>query len=435
VPLDALLTLLWGAELAHLAFPNLISPDYLAPGLVLYVLLGLMGSRWQTLALIGALAATSTGLCLAFGAWASIFDGLRKAHIFLAFLPTVMLIRATMDQRPEIAVARKLFSSLDQKERGAGLLFGCHALGSVLSVGIFALLAPILGPHAPEEERKYVVGVGLRGMCLASVWSPFFVSLALASAHLPDVPLWQIMPLGLAFAAVGLMMSYMMFERATGIASLARSLSSLAPVVPMIVVAAILVALVSGLTPLSTLEALVVSIPPLCIVSLLPQGRKGLATACRGTYTGLGNVSAEIGILTLSIILGAVFEASLGPSGLIDHLTFLGDSPLVAIAITMAAITGTGMLGIHPIVSATMLLVVFANVPHGVADLALMQTILIGWGLAAMISISGISVVISSALFSIPPERLIRGQNVLFVIAFGSLSVIILGILNSDLPG
>ncbi len=431
---ETLLALLWAAELGYLAFPEPALANILAAGFVLYVAVALRASRWQTLALCGALALASLGLCLAYGVWPAIITGLHRALIFLAFMPTVMLIRATADRRPEITATRALFASLDPAERGGGLLFGCHVIGSVLSVGVFALLAPIVGPDAPEAERKQVVGVALRGMCLAAMWSPFFVSVGLVSEHLPAVPLWQIMPLGLGLAAIGLTLSYLMFDSAGGTAALARAMRSLVPVVPGVAVAAAVVASLAGMTDLTTLQALAVGMPPLCALALLAVGRGITASAWRATFDGLGNVGGEIAILTFSVVLGAVFEAALGPSGLVPGLAGIEPSAPLIIAATIGIMCVAGLLGVHPIVSATMLLVLLARLPHDVTDLALMLAVLVGWALAAMVSVSGISVVISSALFRIPPERLIRGQNIVFVAIFGTLSVLLIALANDNLP-
>ncbi len=433
--METLLALLWAGELVYLIFPSAALANILTPGLILYIVFALAASRWQTLALCGALLTIILALCFVYGVWSALWPGLQKAQIFLAFLPTAMLIRSTADQRPEIANTRTLFASLPRAERDGGLLIGCHAIGSVLSVGIFSLLAPIAGPDATEDERRQLIGVGLRGMCLAAMWSPFFVSMALASEYLPGVPLWQIMPAGFALAIVGMLTSYVLFDNAGGIMGLARSLRSLAPVLPNVAIAAVVVAVVSGVSGLSTLQSLAMSVPPLCALALAPLGRSKAIIACRSTYHGLGNVGGEIGILTFSVILGAVFKASLTYSGLASELGLLTLSPLVVIAVTIGGMCVAGFFGIHPIVSATVLLVLAANLPHAVTDLALMMAMLTGWGLAAMISISGISVVLSSALFHIPPERLIMRQNLILVGVFGLIAILLITLVNSVLSG
>jgi len=432
---ETLLALLWAGELVYLAFPSETLANALTTVLILYIGLSLVASRWQTLALCGALLAASLAMCFAYDAWTALWPGFQKSLIFLAFMPTAMLIRSTADQRPETAATRTLFASLPRAGRDGGLLIGCHVIGSVLSVGIFSLLAPIAGPDAVENDRRQLIGVGLRGMCMAALWSPFFVSMALVSEYLPDVELWRIMPAGFALAVAGLLTSYVLFDNAGGAMGLARSVRSLAPVLPNVAVAAIVVAVVSGVSGLSTLQSLAISVPPLCALALVPLGRAKALAACRSTYHGLGNVGGEIGILTFSVILGVVFKAALAQSGLAPDLALLTPSAPAVIAVIIAGMCVAGFFGIHPIVSATVLLALVANLPHGVADLALMMAILTGWGLAAMISISGISVVLSSVLFQVPPERLILKQNIILVAVFGVIAIMLIILVNSVLSG
>jgi hypothetical protein len=108
---------------------------------------------------------------------------------------------------------------------------------------------------------------------------------------------------------------------------------------------------------------------------------------------------------------------------------------LAAIAFIIAGMSGAGLIGIHPIVSATVVLVIATGLEIGIADILLMQAVLIGWALGAMISFSGVSVVTAAALFEVSPWSLIFGRNIVFVVVFGSISVLILGFLNQVFVG
>ena len=428
--LEAYLALLWALELVHLAAPVAALTEVLSLGLAVYVAAALVGLRWQTLVLCLALATATAGLCLWFGVWTALSAGLERSLIFAAFMPTIVALRATAEERPEIASARALYGALTPAQRGAGLLFAAHVMGSVLSVGIFAVLAPIVGGDDRQAQRLRTIGVILRGMCSASMWSPFFVGMGLVSHYLPAVPLWQIVTLGLALAMCGLGLSWLMFERGGGTAGLRRSLSSLAPVVPAVAVAALVVVATTAWTPLSTLQALVVAMPPLCIVSLALAGRARLGAAVRATRGDLAKVRGEICILTLAVVLGTVLEAALAEGDLAARLAGLSLAPISILALTVGGMCVAGLLGLHPIVSASVLLVVLAKMHTGIADLVLMQAVLIGWGLGAMISISGIAIAIASALFAVPPEKAVRGENILFVVAFTTPAILVLAALN-----
>jgi hypothetical protein len=426
---------MWALEIFHLALPNPLTRATLMAGLGLIVAMVLLRARWQTRLLSATLFAAIAALCTIYDVWHAVPAGVEKAFVFIAFLSTIALLHATADQRPEIAAARTLFTALPRQRRGGGVLVGAHVLGSVLIVGVIALMAPILGRDAPEDERLNVLVATMRGLCLAVLWSPFFVGMGVASHHVPSVRLWQIMPLGLGFAALGLITAYLMFDRAGGLGGLWRSLASLAPILPPVGLAALSIVLITAVTPLSTLHALVFSMPVLCIAALAFMGRDKLAAAVKATYGGLGGMGPELCILTLAVTLGVVVQAALSQTEILAWLQGLQLGPLAVIAVMIGGMTAAGLLAIHPIVTGTVLLVLFTSIPTGVADVVLMEAMLFGWALGTLISLSSVTIATGSAIFSIPPERLITKGNIMFSVVFGTLSVFILGWLNTYLAG
>jgi len=425
---------LWVGAIADMAW-NI--PEAIAvSALTTFVLISLIRGSRQARLVCGALAGAIVALGWTFGVADAAFAGIDRALVFAAFMPTILLVRATAEQRPEISQARQLFRKLDVAERSGGILFGCHALGSAISIGVFALLAPIVGTEGSPESRISIVRVAVRSLCLGAVWSPFFISVVLASQYISTVPLWQIMGFGIPFAALGLVLSFFILGDGTGgLPALRRALSSLAPIVPTVALAAALVAAISGLAGLSTLQAIVLGVPPLCLAGLLPLGTSRLREAVRATWRNLPEIGGEIGILVLAIALGAVIEAALTGSGIAEQIAGFGVGPLAAIAFIIAGMSGAGLIGIHPIVSATVVLVIATGLEIGIADILLMQAVLIGWALGAMISFSGVSVVTAAALFEVSPWSLIFGRNIVFVVVFGSISVLILGFLNQVFVG
>ncbi len=429
-----LLLALWALAIVDMAWPV---PKLVAViGLAAYVGLALVRGSRQMRWLCGALAVAIAALASSFGVAEAAIGGIGRALVFAAFLPTVVLVRATAELRPEVAQARRSFRDLAPEHRAGGILFGCHVLASAISLGVFGLLAPIIGTEGPPESRVRIVRIAVRGLCLGAVWSPFFISVVLASQYITTVKLWQIMSLGLPFAVLGLLISFFVLgDGGGGLKALGRSLASLAPIVPAVALAAILVAAISGLGGLTSLQAIVIGVPPLCLAGLAPLGASRLGEAVRATWRSLPDLGGEIGILVLAITLGAVFEAVLASSGIAEDVASLGLSPPAAIAIIVAGMSAAGLLGLHPIVSATVVLVVAPGLPIELADIVLMQAVLIGWALGAMISFSGVSVVTAAALFDVPPWRLIIGRNIVFVIVFGTVSVLLLGLLNEAFVG
>tara|TARA_R110002126_G_scaffold127188_22_gene269409 strand:+ start:133 stop:1455 length:1323 start_codon:yes stop_codon:yes gene_type:complete len=398
--------------------------------LVLYLLLIAPRISRHSQILCAVLGAVTVLLAAIYGRWDAIPDGFARAAIFPAFLATLVLLRATANQRPEISAARRMFGALDPARRDSGIIIGTHLIGVILSVGVFAVIAPILRPGTPAEERREVFTAAIRGMAMVSFWSPFIVAMGVASQYLPMVPLWQIMSLGLSMTLIGICISFLGFDRNRGIEPLLLALRSLGPVAVPILVAAIIVVATSAATGFSTLKALIVALPVPCLLAVLQTRGGSVKQAVGQTFDGLSRIGPETSIICVSTILGMVFEASLPATGLVLWLESQALSPTVVIFTIIMSMNIAGLLGVHPIVTGTVLLVIFTTVPNGVADLVLMQTLLIGWGLCSGISIGSLSVATGAAMFRLPPTQLVTRKNIVFVFSTSVLFCALLSVLN-----
>ncbi len=427
--------LLWLKGVVSIVFelPTVWSSFAVIP-LALLIAAALATMPKQIRILCCALALGTVGLSAVYGQWDAILPGLERTTIFPAFLATIVLLRTTADQRPEIAAARRLFSAVDEDERGGGVTVGAFLLGSVLQVGVFAIFAPIVGRDAPVEERRRVFFSALRGMALVPFWSPFIVATAVAATYLPEVPVWQTMVLGLALAALAMLIAVTLLERAggrmTGPAVIWRALATLRPVVPSIAVAALIVVGATVLSDMTTLQALVIAMPVPCVLAILTAKGGNARAALRSTVAGAGRIGPETSILVFAMTLGLVFEASLPATGLLDWLKSLALGPFAIILIVIMSMNLAGLCGIHPIVSGTILLILCTGIPTGLADLVLMQAMLVGWGLCTAISIGSLSIASGAAMFDLSAERLITRGNLIFVFAASVLIAILLLGLN-----
>lgn len=437
--MNVVLSFLVGA-LWLLAVIDIFAPDpalvWALKGLLAgFVLLVLPRVAEHSLILLAVLTSVTIALAGIYGEWSAILDGIARAAIFPAFLATIVLLRATADQRPEIVAARQMFGALDPDRRDSGVVIGTHLIGAVLQVGVFAVLAPILGRDASEEERRNVFTAAIRGMSMVPFWSPFIVGMAVASQYLPAVPLWEIMGLGLTFAVFGILFSFLLVDRNRGLLPLMQALNSLTPIVIPIAIAALVVVGTTALTSLTTLQALIVGLPIPCLVALVTLKGGALRRALVQTTKGLSRIGTETCILAFATTLGMVFEASLPHMGLLSWLTAQDFPAPVIILIIIMTMNIAGLAGIHAIVTGTMLLVIFTSMSTGVADLILMQALLIGWGLGSGISIGSLSVATGAAMFQIAPTQLVTRANIVFVFVVSMIYTDILSVLNFVLAG
>ncbi|MDC0033128.1 hypothetical protein OAJ57_01025 [Alphaproteobacteria bacterium] len=421
--------LLWSLGMAGIFFPVTEISVVLTWCLGIYVFFAIPRTGWHTRILLLVLAIATVTLATLYDRWDAIPRGMAKASIFPAFLATIVLLRATAEQRPEIIAARRLFAAIDNREQSGGIIVGSHLIGSILQVGVFAILAPILGRDATHEERRRIFLLAMRGMAMVPMWSPFVVGMAVATEYLPEVPLWQIMALGLSLVLVGMLLSVTAFDRSGGPGAIWRALKTLVPVVPPVAIAALLVIGMTTTTSYSTLQSLIIVMPIPCLLAIVPSGN--VAISLRGTARGLSKIGSEISILTFAMTLGIMFQTCLPDLGLLKGLQALALTPTAIIFIVIMSMNIIGLMGVHSIVTGTILLVLFTGIPTGVADLVLLQALLVGWGLCTAMSVGSLSIATGAAMFRLAPTSAISLSNILYVFVASTIFGTILSALNS----
>ena len=428
---EPILFVLWANELIRLVW----SPPMLqtASGwlMIVFVILSLPRIRRGTVYLCVALAVLTAGLALNFDQAAGVMRGFQDAAVFMAFFGSIVLLRTLADRRPEISRARDLFTSLRTEQINGAFLVGAHVIGSILVVGVMAILAPILKHDADAVTRRRAAEVSQRGMCLAPLWSPFWIASAFATQQLPGVPAWEIMSLGLAMAAIGMVLAHIMYARDVGLSDLWRALLGFAPIVPTVALCAALITGLSAVAGLSTLKALIATIPFLAVLTLIAASMATLRAVTKETWLGSSRVSDEIVVVTAALVLGRVLLVAIGEIGIGETVAALTIPTWGVIASVIFIMTLASLVGIHQLVSMIVVLVIVVPLDTGVNDTILMEAALIGWAFASMIGLTAVSTATASAMFGVPRIQLIFGPNLAFAAVFGALSVLLLSLVNS----
>ena len=425
-----LLAFLWAGAVIRIIWD--LPEIRLVSGLVLaiYITLAISKIRKRMQMLIFCLTAVAISFAAIFDGWYALWQGIEHSVIFAAFFGTVVLLRAAADQRPEISRARFLVERLESQERNSGLMAGSQFLGSILNVGVMSIFAPIVGRNSSAYTRKGAAEACLRGMCLCSLWSPFWLAMALCYEHLPDVMLWKIMALGLGFVAIGFITAHFLFTSVVSLSGLIIAVSALLPVLLPVAAAASVVLALNATTPLSTLQCLITGIPVFCVIGLSLQGYKYFKSAAGLLGKGLGAVHGEVVLLTAAILLGKTLILAIGETGFGEMIAAFQLPDWAIITAIIATITLLAFVGIHQIVTATLVLVLFGPAETELLQLIIMEATLIGWALSSMTGLSAVSVAVASNMFKVSLEGLCYGPNLRFVISFGLISIICLTILN-----
>ena len=428
---EPLFVLLWGSQVVRMAWPSAAADLVGAVLAAAYILRVFLFLRRATIVLCCTLAALAAVLIFLYGGPANVLVGFKAAPMFAGFFGSIVLLRATGDQLQQITQARALFARLKPDHRLGGFLVGSHLLAVVLGPGAYAITAPIIGESKVEEEHLAAMRACHRGGGVAGLWSPFWIAMALSSQYVPGVPLWHTMALGMSMAACALTASHVLFAPEPSVALLWRALRSLQPIVPPVAVCVLSVALLSGVTVLSGLEALIVSVPVLCALALLAKGRRAFVTGVAHTYRGTAHVGNEISILTISLALGGVIRYVFAETGTTYWIGGL-DLPAAAVIAIMIGATSLGALvGVHQIVSVSLLLSVFTDLPVRVAGVVLIESTLAAWSCSSIIGLSAIMVGTATAMFHVTPGQVILGPNLRFAVLFALGAILALAGVNA----
>lgn len=397
--------------------------------LALFLLQSLVRMRRETLFVVTFIGLLTLSL-LATGANVNgLLQGLERTLVFAALLPTLQLTRATARRLPVVIESQQRFTRLPERWADVGILFGSQAFGSILNTGAFAIMSAVVPEQTNPENRRSAATASLRGMNIAALWSPFFVGFAVATTYLPTVHLWQLMLLGLTLVSCGLTMALLLFARPLTLNAVEAALNCLHPIFLPIGLSAGAIILVSLLTPISTLGALLLIMPLLCMLQTCRQPAT-LRAIIDETHRGMSRMGDDLLIITMAMILGTVTETSpLIEQYLIPLLTdWLPSAFSIAVVILVMLIGG--VIGLHPMITGTVLLVSFTQSPYPLSDLVLMEAMLTGWALSSITSISSLSLVTAGAMYRTPPLGLVFSHNLLFAGLFAVFTSIVLTMLN-----
>lgn len=429
----ALLLAIWLLVVLHILTSAAFLRSLATACLALFMLCAVPRASMHIRLLFMVTVAGATWSILAHANADAVLRGLEAGLVIGAFMPTIMLLRATANASPMLDVARQRIERWSGPQREVWVQAVSHLLGSFLMVGGYAIARSALPERIDAATREQLAQGAVRGLGLAVCWSPFFLAGAIASQIVHGVSAWQLIALGLVFASLGWTLSYFLFFRALGwgeIAVPARSVAGFA--VPSAALAA-LVILMCLVTGLKSLEAIVLALPVVCLAYLAGRGWKATREAVAPLRSALFHASDEVLIFTMAMCLGAVAAASGAGKLLSPLLAGLAGTPLLLIAAEVALIAGAGIAGVHPIITATLMLPVLAEPNRMLAALVVAYMVVFGWTLSSLLAIWTLPVASAATCFEVPVGRLARGRNVRFVIWFGACGCLLLAGLNGVL--
>ena len=348
--------------------------------------------------------------------WEQLKNSSEFVLIFACLIPTLTLVRSTAMTMSSVTETQKSLASLDSASSANGIQLTSHMLGGIINVGTFALVAVAL-PQDADTRRRYIAGTAtLRGMNSAILWSPFFLSFAVASVYLPEGFAAGAITLGVFNAVSFLLITQIIFSPKESNISILQSLLPLKPIALRLVVIIVSVIVTSALIGLTALSAVCVAMPALCIFQFLRRPNK-----IKDVFKNFTNLQKNSGDEVVIISLSMLIASQLGQADQITAVlaSFFGMAPDVKMILFILPflVWASSVVGIHPVISSAPLLAFIAP-SLTVYDAAFVaQAHMIGWSTGTMVSFASLSTIIAAENFKISAAKVSFGVN--FLIAAG----------------
>lgn len=431
----AVLAGVWVGELVELVHPIRALATIVGVALAIVLALAIVRASAHIRLLFVLAIAVAASLAWWQGVPEALVTGFERAAIFGAFLPSVLLLRATAETSPRIEGLRHSVDRLDAQASQNWTLYGSHVLGAVLNVGAMSVLAPVVTRGANDSQRIALASSAARGVGTAVMWSPFFVAMGFTSQLVPRLHIWQTIAVGSGLSLIGLALSHFVFMRSLGASSFANSMARLRPLlVPMAVVVAAVVGASAGLG-WSGLKSVSLVVPFCCLAYLAILGRRGARDARRRALASFGRLADELLIVVGATMLAVVVAALPAAHAVGADLTPGIVSGFALIAALVVVLVTLGLAGLHPMIGVGILLPVLAAGPFGICHTVLVETAVFAWGLSASISMWTLPIVAASLNFEVPVHELMSRRSLAFGAAYALFGILYLGAVNAMCGG
>ncbi len=339
---------------------------------------------------------------------------LLQAIVFAAFIPTARLMRAAAYHDPAIIRIRRNFRRMSVQTRASWVLYAANALSAVLSIGAFAVLAPLFPRNDPEQKQR-LAQIALMGGGLSVLWSPFFVAQAFVAHGYPSLAIWQIALAGFCVSLIGLIIASIINRLHDVKSALATVMPALGTLLLPLVFAIATIVLLNRFGGYGNIQAMVLSIPPLALLAAWLRRPTHLLSIFRQAPRWLGGMVEDIGVIVLAILFSATLQQSAFAGAAGDWVSQMGLPPMAVLAAAFLVMVCLEVAGLHPILCATLALQITHTVSGQVSDLLAAMVILVAWSFGSVSSYSGLLPSIAAVTFDVAKHRLVYGRNLIYV--------------------
>lgn len=416
--LAALLAVIWSLALLSIVWPSLGLEAVSSTLLAVFALAAIISAPAAARVLVFGLLTGAIATAWIYDASHALWTGLERSVLFAAFLPSLSLVRGVARGEPLLALYRDRAEGAPKQSRSLWTLCGSYAVASFLALGASAIFASFQRDEAGEEARAEDARASVCGSSLAVLWSPFFVALAVVTEFIPGAGLLQVILAGFCIGAVGLIIASRVFGPREAVGNLVGPLQSLGLLALPVALVTSILALVRYIGNFSTIEAMLLVLPALCLLRATLRGRGVVAATARESWSALKRIRAEVAIITSAMIFGVVLTETPALREMMPMDAIAAAWPPALIAGCIAAMAAVASLGVHPLVTGTVALGVLTEAGPALSNLGLALTVLSGWSASSMLSMSSLMVLAAAAQYRVRPSSIVFGKSLLFFVLF-----------------
>ncbi len=380
---------------------------------LLVIIFSMLKMQLQNYFILFVLILISIVLINTLPTFGAILTSAKFSLIFACVFPTLIFARSVATEMESIKKSQYKLSQLKSENTSLGIQFTSHFLGGVINVGSFPMLAATLPKNASRKRRKLSSEAALRGMNSAVLWSPFFISFAVASAYFPEGFESRAILLGIFTAFFFNILTATIFVSKVSKSSFIDALEPIKPIILRLCVIIISVILVSYATGLNALYAVVATMPFLCVIQILRR-RCLYRKIFQNFYELEKNSGDELVIISFSMMISVLATDSSFLSMHLGKIISYDIGMWKFIWIFPVFVWFCSIFGIHPVVSSAPLLGFISPSLTVFDSIFLMQSHMIGWASGTMTSFSSMSIITVANQFNLRPLELAFGKN-LFV--------------------
>jgi hypothetical protein len=369
--------------------------------------------------------------------------GLRIGALIASLLISVSLMSKATLRVPRMRKVMSELYAIPRGKRPLALGIGAQFMGGFLGLAGLTMMMDMAAQREEASDREQIADFSAisRGYAALALWSPMYSNMSIVLAMYQGIAWTDVLPYSLAISAVfiglGALIEKVMFRQdkpeLMGAASILVVLKDGVPIIGLMLCFLGFMVWASNSIHASISAIIIVCMPVIAWLLNVWQPsqssqrwRSGSRQLLRDLL-GQGGIAGEVLLFLVSGCAGTVVAQAI-PMSLIQPISqFAVDSPVGSCMLVMMAIIILSGTSMHPMLCAVLVGSSFTPQLLNLPSLAHLCAVLVGWGLAIIITPFSVLSMMAARFSGIPVLTISLRANLFFVVICLTGAAMILG--------